>query len=119
MKTTISAAVVGIILILGFTLPQPQAKKPTELIKDTLYFKTLKAPDQKLVSELEDFKKNVVSFEVLVNDVKNAKVEVVASPIIVLDTVSIQPDTVLVSVDTVKVEKKQGWLKRAIKKLIQ
>ncbi len=117
MKTTISAAVVGIILILGFTLPQPQAKKPSELIKDTLYFKSLKAPDQKLVSELEYFKKNVVSFEVLVNDVKNAKVEVVET--IIADTVSIQPDTVLVSVDTVKVEKKQGWLRRAIKKIIQ
>jgi hypothetical protein len=117
MKTTISAAVVGIILLLGFTLPQPQAKKPTELIKDTLYFKTLKVPDQKLVSELEHFKKNVVSFEVLVNDVKNTKVEVVET--IIADTVSIQTDTVLVSVDTVKVEKKQGWLRRAIKKIIQ
>ena len=107
MKTTISSVVVGIILILGFTLSQPQAKKPKELIKDTLYFKTLKVPDQKLVSELEYFKKNVATFEVLVNDVKNTKI----------DNVSVQPDTVLVSVDTVKVEKKEGWVRRAINKI--
>lgn len=103
MKIVISSAIVGIILILGFTMPQSRArvKAPVFSKEDTLLVSELKHPDAKLVKELYTLKKNVSSFEKLVDNVKH-------------DTIVSIKDTTISPKDSVK---RKGWIKRTIDKL--